>query len=197
MTKYIFDFDDVIFFNTERFKKHMYKCFDDIGVPYDTVKKYYQIERDKGFVLGNLVISVINGEKIDFISPNDLTERIMGECKNFINNELIDIIKKLDVKNCYMVTHGVTEYQMEKINRTGVKSLFYNIGVIQDTKKQYVETICENFKNDMVIFVDDKEKRFADLDFNKYPNLKMILYTGIDSVRNIFELANVGNDTIM
>jgi len=88
MTKYIFDFDDVLFFNTEKFKKYMYKCFEDVGVDYDTVKKYYKIEREKGWVLYNLVISVLEGENITTVSKEELAEKIMKECINFINDEL-------------------------------------------------------------------------------------------------------------
>ena len=81
MTKYIFDFDDVLFFNTEKFKKHMYKCFEEVGVPYDTVKKYYKIEKEKGWVLHNLVASVLNGENITSVSKEEVSEKIMKECK--------------------------------------------------------------------------------------------------------------------
>jgi FMN phosphatase YigB (HAD superfamily) len=186
MTKYIFDFDDVLFFNTEKFKKNMYRFFEEVGVPYDTVKKYYKVEREKGFVLGNLVSSVVQGEKISSISASELTEKIMGECKNFTNEELISKIKDLGPENCYMVTHGVTEYQLEKINRTGVKPLFCKISIVQDTKKESVEAVCEEFKDHEVIFVDDKEERFADLDFRKYPNLRTVLYVGSNSVSEIF-----------
>lgn len=185
--KYIFDFDDVLFDNTEKFKKHMYTCFDDVGVSYDVVKKYYQIERDKGFVLKNLVDSVVRGEKIDTVSPDDLSEKIMGECKNFVNNELIDKIKLLGSSNCSVVTHGVNEYQLEKINRTGMQSLFSNIYVVQDTKKDSVELICSKFKDDIVVFVDDKEERFADLDYVNHPNLRTVLYAGQESIAEIFE----------
>ena len=187
MIKYIFDFDDVLFFNTEKFKKHMYKCFEEVGVPYDVVKSYYKVEKEKGWVLGNLVVSVLRGEKINSISSDELTEKIMGECKNFINNKLIDRIKTLEVDNCYMVTHGVTEYQLEKVNRTSLKPLFAQIFVVQDTKKGPVEMICKQFKNDEVVFVDDKEKRFADLDFEKYPNLRTVLYVGPESIGKIFQ----------
>ena len=186
MTKYIFDFDDVLFFNTKKFKKHMYKCFEDIGVPYDTVKQYYKIEKEKGWVLGNLVASVLNGENIISVSADNLTEKIMMECKNFINNELIDRIKQLEVEDCYVVTHGVTEYQLEKLRRTNLEPLFTKVFVVQDTKKGPVEMICEQFKNDTVVFVDDKEKRFADLDFEKYSNLKKVLYVGRESIDEIF-----------
>jgi len=186
MTKYIFDFDDVLFFNTEKFKKHMYSCFEGIGVPYDVVKQYYKKERDRGFVLANLVISVINGEHIKSITASELTEKIMGACKSFVNHELLDRIRKLGVDNCFIVTHGVREYQLEKIQRSGISPFFSHISVIQDTKKAAVEAICERFKDDNVIFVDDKEKRFADLDFKKYPNLQTVLYIGPDSFTKIF-----------
>ncbi|MFA6523975.1 MAG: hypothetical protein WC264_01020 [Candidatus Paceibacterota bacterium] len=187
MTKYIFDFDDVLFFNTEKFKKHMYKCFEEIGVQYDTVKKYYRIEKEKGWVLHNLVASVLKGENLNLISKEELTEKIMGECKNFINKELIDQIKQLETENCYMVTHGVKEYQLEKINRTGLKPLFTQIFIVQDTKKGPVEMICEQFKDNEVVFIDDKEKRFADLDFVKYTNLRKVLYVGPKSIAEIFQ----------
>ena len=90
MTKYIFDFDDVLFFNTEKFKKHMYKCFEGVGVPYDIVKKYYKIEAEKGWTLHNLVASILKGENINVVSKEELSEKIMGECKNFINTELMN-----------------------------------------------------------------------------------------------------------
>lgn len=187
MTKYVFDFDDVLFFNTEKFKKHMYKCFKDISVQYDTVKKYYKIEKEKGWVLRNLVKSVLEGENITSVSAEELTEKIMSECKNYINYDLIDRIRQLDAENCYMVTHGVQEYQIEKVNRTGLKPLFTQISVVQETKKGPVEMICEQFKDEEVVFVDDKEKGFADLDFEKYPNLRKVLYIGPESIDEIFQ----------
>jgi len=187
MTKYIFDFDDVLFFNTEKFKRHMYRCFEEIGVPYDTVKKYYKIEKEKGWVLHNLVESILNGENITSISKDKLNDKIMGECKNFTNKKLIDRIEKLEIKDCYMVTHGVKEYQLEKVSRTGLGPLFTQIFTVLDTKKGPVEMICEQFKDDNIVFVDDKEKRFADLDFKKYPNLRKVLYVGTESNDEIFQ----------
>ncbi len=110
----------------------------------------------------------------------------MGECKNFVNNELVDRIKQLYVENCYMLTHGVREYQLEKVDRTSLRPFFTKIFVVQDTKKEPVEMVCEQFKNDEIVFVDDKEKRFADLDFVKYLNLRKVLYTGPESIAEIF-----------
>lgn len=187
MTKYIFDFDDVLFYNTEKFKKHMYQCFEKVGVPNEVVKKYYTKERDKGFILRNLVDSVLQGEEIRSISTNDLTEMIMSECKNLINHELTARIRQIGADSCYLVTHGVTEYQREKINRTGLTPLFTQICIVQDTKKGSVEMICEQFVNEEVVFVDDKEKRFVDLDYEKHPNLRTVLYIGLESIPEIFK----------
>ena len=86
-----------------------------------------------------------------------------------------------------MVTHGVKEYQLEKVHRTGLGALFTEIFVVQDTKKGPVEMICKKFKDDEVVFVDDKEKRFADLDFEKYPNLRKVLYVGPESIDEVFQ----------
>ena len=147
----------------------------------------YKIEREKGWVLYNLVISVLEGENITTVSKEELAEKIMKECINFINDELIDKVKQLEVENCYMVTHGVKEYQLEKVHRTGLGALFTEIFVVQDTKKGPVEMICKKFKDDEVVFVDDKEKRFADLDFEKYPNLRKVLYVGPESIDEVFQ----------
>ena len=186
MKKYIFDFDDVLFLNTEKFKKHMYQCFDGVGVDYDTVKRYYQIEKEKGWVLQNLVEAILNGENISTVSKEDLSEKIMQECKNFVNTDLVDKIKLLNKEDCYMVTHGIQEYQLEKVHRTGVGPLFNQIFTVLDTKKGPIEMICEQFKDHEVIFVDDKEKRFADLDFEKHSNLRKVLYIGPESIDEIF-----------
>ena len=86
-----------------------------------------------------------------------------------------------------MVTHGIKEYQLEKVERTDLGSLFAQIFTVLDTKKGPVEMICEQFKDDEVVFVDDKEKRFADLDFEKYPNLRKVLYIGPESIAEIFQ----------
>jgi FMN phosphatase YigB (HAD superfamily) len=186
MPKYIFDFDDVLFLNTEKFKKHMYACFENVGVRYETVKKYYRVEKEKGWVLRNLVNSVLAGEKMASVNGDELTEKIMSECKNCINHELVERIRELDVEDCYMVTHGVEEYQLEKVERTGLGALFTKISVVQGTKKGPVEMICEQFRDEEVVFVDDKEERFSDLDFKKYPNLRKVLYLGPQSIDEIF-----------
>lgn len=178
--KYIFDFDDVLFNNTRQLKEHMYACIEKAGVPRLIAEKRYKEVRDKEFTMKKFISALFVNDKIDKISQKELYEKIMVKSKNFTNLQLIKIVKKIRKQNCYMVTHGNKSYQLDKIKRTCIAPLFSQIFIVQKSKKQSIEKICRRHKNEEVIFVDDKAKRFEDLDFAKYSNLRTILYTGQD-----------------
>ena len=166
--KFIFDFDDVLFNNTKQFKEHMYMCLEKAGVSRNVAEKYYkEIGGDK-FWLKKMLIH--------FSIQESLYEKILNDSKNFINKELLNIIKKLGKVNCYIVTHGSEEWQRDKINRSGIDTFFSEIVVVSENKKEAIEKICVRHKDEKVIFIDDKAHHFKDLNFVKYPNLKIILY---------------------
>ena len=48
--------------------------------------------------------------------------------------------------------------------------------VVADEKRELIEKICAEYKDEPILFIDDKIKHFEDLDFKKCPNLKTILY---------------------
>src|SRR5258706_11472479 len=108
--KYIFDFDDVIFETTPKFKERLANTQNQ--------KHLYQ--------------------------------KLMQESPNFINQEILKLIKKIGKENCYMVTYGDKEFQEEKINRSGVKDLFSEIFIVQDGKKEAVEKICAKHQDESV-----------------------------------------------
>lgn len=166
--KYIFDFDDVLFHNTKLFKEHMYACLEKAGVPRGVAEEYYKEIRGGRFFLKEMLLH--------FSLSEDLYKKILNKNKNFINKELLNIIKKLGKKNCYIVTHGGDEWQRDKIKKADIESLFSEIVVVSESKKEAVEKICAKYKDEEVIFIDDKVRHFKDLDFKKYPNLKTILY---------------------
>lgn len=166
--KFIFDFDDVLFHNTKQFKEHMYVCLKQAGVSREIAEKYYKTVRANKFWLKEM-LSHFNIEE-------SMYEKILEESKTFINQELVEIVKKLGKENCYIVTHGNETFQKDKIKHTGLENLFTEIVVVSDSKKEAVEKICAKHLNEKVIFIDDKTKHFETLDFKKYPNLKTILY---------------------
>ena len=178
--KYIFDFDDVLFNNTKQLKEHMYACIEKAGVPRATAEKHYKEVRDKEFTMKKFISALFVGEKINKIGKQELYEKIMVKSKNFINLELVKVVKKIGKQNCYMVTHGNKSHQLDKIKRTGLAPLFSEIFIVQKSKKQSIEKICARHIDEEVVFIDDKAKRFEDLDFVKYPNLRTILYTEQD-----------------
>jgi len=177
--KFIFDFDDVLFHNTKQFKEHMYTCLEKAGVSRNMAEEYYNKVRDDQFWLKEL---------LTYFSINEtLYEKILNESKNFTNKDLLDIIKKLGKKNCYIVTHGNEEFQRDKIKKADINYLFSEIVVVSGSKKEAVEGICTKHKDEQVVFIDDKAKHFKDLNIIKYPNLKTILFDkqGLEKLKAI------------
>lgn len=178
--KYIFDFDDVLFHNTEKLKPHMYELIEKAGIPKAEANEHYLKIRHE-FVMRDFIESLFfQRDYLNSVNKDELYEDIMKESKNFINKDVLEIILKLGKENCFMVTHGETEHQMDKINRVGIFDLFSKIYVVQGSKKEAVEGICEQFKDEPTFFIDDKIHHLENLDIKKYPNLKTILYTGQD-----------------
>ena len=167
--KYIFDFDDVIFHTTRHRKEHMFVLLEKAGISGDAINEYYQKARLEGLSLKKMLA---------YFGKEDLYEEIMSNGADFLNKKLIETIKKLGQKNCFLITHGSEEFQEDKIQRAGITPLFSEIIILVGSKKKAVEDICEKYKDEQVVFVDDKAQYFEDLDFKKYPNLKTILYTG-------------------
>ncbi len=177
--QYIFDFDDVLFNNTAQFKKHMFRLIAQVGVPEDVAKAYYLEVREKEFSLKNFIITLFVRYDIRY-SVNDIYEKIIQECSKFVNTELIKEVKKIGKDNCYIITNGEQEFNSDKLKFSGIGHLFKEIYIVPGSKKEIINKICDENKNEQVVFIDDKPRFFEDLDFAKYPNLKTILYTGQD-----------------
>ncbi|MFH1200810.1 MAG: hypothetical protein V1484_00570 [bacterium] len=168
--KFIFDFDDVLFHTNSKFRENIYSKLGRVGILPDPIKEYIEREREnkESFSLKTMVIH--------FSIEKNLYKEIMDECKNFVNKELLEIINKIGKENCFIISYGQKEYQQDKIKRAGIASLFSEIKIVLGSKKEAVERICAKYKDEEVIFIDDKAHHFKDLDFKKYPNLKTILY---------------------
>ena len=171
--KFIFDFDDVLFHTTRHRKEHMFILLQKAGISEDRINEYYQKARITGFSLRKMLAHFFRAKKS---RQEKLYEDIMSEYENFANKELMEFIKKLGQENCFLVTHGGTEFQSDKIKRVAASKLFTEMFILIGSKKEIIENICKKFQNEKVIFIDDKAKYFEDLDFVKYPKLKTVLY---------------------
>ena len=172
--KFIFDFDSVLF-NTKKFIENNYRCLERAGIPEDIARNYYQEIRGEVFSMKNFISTLLERQKVDG-KMEDIYEEMMQECPNLANFSLLKIVERLGKNNCFIVTKGDDDFQRDKIKRSNVASLFSEIYVVPESKKEIIENICKKYKNEPVIFVDDKIKFFDDLDMKACPNLKTILY---------------------
>ncbi len=166
--KFIFDFDDVLFNTTPRFKEHLRSYLEKAGISRVAVEEYAKNLQGKGFSLKELLNK--------FSVSLNWYKKILKNSEEFINQDLLKIIKKLGRENCYIVSFGNKEFQSDKIKRARIEDFFLKITVVPGSKKEAIEKICAKYKDEQIIFVDDKAKHFEDLDFKKYPNLHTILY---------------------
>ncbi len=188
--KFIFDFDDVLFYNTDGLKKRIYFCLDKIGIPYNESEAYYKKIRGGEFLLKDFIFELLTKKGIKTVKTEDVYEDIMSKAPEFVNKDLTVLIKNLGKENCYLVTYGGYEFNKAKVEKSGLAPLFREIEIVQGSKKESVEKICEKYKDEQVFFTDDKIEFFKDLDFKKCPNLKTILYDekGLEKLKAILKL---------
>ncbi|MFA5841151.1 MAG: hypothetical protein WC847_02685 [Candidatus Paceibacterota bacterium] len=175
--KYIFDFDDVLFNNTVQLKARIFKAISEAGVPEDKAREYYLEVRVKEFSLRDFIKTLFNRCNVK-LDADETYETIMTECSKFMNVPLIRLVEKFGKDNCYIITNGEHEFNQDKIKYSGIGNLFKKIYIVPGSKKETIEEICDDNKNEKVFFVDNRTMFFEDLDFKKCPNLKTILYTG-------------------
>lgn len=175
--KYIFDFDDVLFNNSNGLKQAMYAQLEAVGISKDIAYTYYKTVREKKFSLKSFLEDLLKKYGKDVGLVDEMYENIMAECPNFTNKELVDKIDKLGSDNCFMVTNGELKFQKDKIDRANISHYFKEIFVVPGSKNEVIYDICTRYKDEKVIFVDDKVKFFEDLDLSRCPNLENILYS--------------------
>ena len=182
--KYIFDFDDVLFHTTKRRKEHLFPFLERAGIARSDMEEYY-----KKALTGYSGYLSMKDLLRHFSLKEEFYEEIMRGSEKYINIELIELVKKLEKGNCYIITYGDKEFQLDKIKRTSIAPLFSEIIVVQGSKKEAIEKIATLHKDEKVVFIDDKPHHFQDLDFTKYPNLKTILYDeqGLEKLKSVID----------
>ncbi len=174
--KYIFDFDDTLFYNTKKFKEHMYYCLDKVGIPRSIAEPCYKEVREKEFSLTEFISSLLIRNKKDQTQADFVYEEIMKECQSFLNKELMDKVKEYGKENCFVVSNGSLKFQEEKIRRSSIWSLFEHVYIVPGSKEEPIYKICSDYKDERVIFYEDKERFIKDIDLINCPNLDIVLY---------------------
>lgn len=177
--KYIFDFDDVLFYNTAQLKPLIFSKLKEVGVPEDQARAYYLEVREKEFSLWDFIQTLFLRFGIN-ADIESLYQEIMSSCSGFLNQEIIKVIQNKNKNDIYIVTNGEKKFNTDKLKYSGILEYFKseNIFIVPGSKNECIEKICEQFPGEDILFIEDKPKFLDNLDFQKYPNLKTILYTG-------------------
>lgn len=174
--KLICDFDDTLF-DTKKFKVKMFSAIEKAGVSHSLAKQNYKEIRDLDTPFSlRMFLSLLFKQKGKEKIITNLYKKIMSDCSNLLEKKLIDIVHKIGKSNCYIVTNGDEEFQLDKINKSKIGSLIHSIDVVPGSKKKIIEKICIENPSSLIIFIDDKAKFFEDLDMEKCKNLKTILF---------------------
>ena len=175
--KYIFDFDDVLFNNTEQFKKHMFRLIAEAGVPLEAAREYYYRPEVHGqeFSLKKFISDLFSKFGIE-VPQDGVYETIMSKCPEFRNMELVEALRSIPKKDRYIVTNGHREFNMDKLKYSGIYKLFdeNNIFIVPGSKKDAIDEIRRRNTGREMTFIDNR-RDFLD-GLPDYPNFRKILY---------------------
>ncbi|MFA6520292.1 MAG: hypothetical protein WCT44_01640 [Candidatus Paceibacterota bacterium] len=180
--KYIFDFDDTLFKNTELLKPRIFSMISKATgtSEKDIETRYYTPAIRDHFSLIEFIQEFFTQKGIPQDGVDSLFKEIMSESHKFLNVELLEEIKKIPPEDCYIVTTGRQDWNWSKLAYSGILEYFIpqNIVVVPGKKSRSIRNICHENKDFTVIFIDDKSRFIEELKQEKVPNLQCLLYKG-------------------
>ena len=174
--KFIIDFDDVLLHTTKMLKKRIYDCLENAGVEREKALDLYRRVRYPEFSLRKFIYRLLEENNLDINKTEEIYEDIMKETPKYINHHLVEEVKKLGKESCIVVTNGEKEFQTHKLKRSGLYDLFSEIYIVPGSKKDIIFEICKKYKDEKIVFTDDKATFFDDLELKSLPNLETVLY---------------------
>ncbi len=179
--KIIFDFDDVLF-NANAFKELMFFYLEERGIR-NARELYKQMRKREKLFSPSQYLNELGIKKDERAT---VYEGIMTPCAWLFNKEMVGIMSEIGEENFFIISQGDEAFQEDKIDRAiGDQVLGSHIIIVPDSKREEVIRICMMFKDEDVIFVDDKIEFLNNLPMNELPNLKTVLFdeTGLEKLK--------------
>lgn len=180
--KLLVDFDDVLFDNA-KLKEKFFSVLESHGVKNPRDHYTYERANDRPFSLKGFIARVCKEEGVS-ADVEAIYEEVMSVCGELRNERVISLMLDAGIESSYILTSGEEEFQHDKIARSRIGEHAHVIIVVPGSKAEEVERICQKFPNEDIIFADDKEKFFKDIDMTKCPNLKTVLFVGEEGIEN-------------
>lgn len=173
----VFDFDNTLF-NTEKFKQKLYKMAKIHGYSHERARNIYKRSRTENERIIMSLSSFINvlkedlqKDEIDFKS-----EKVSDMITDMKNNdgllpyaaELLKYCKQQDL-DTYVLSLGYKEWQEEKIEQSGIKSILDEENILYtdniENGKQGIlrDLFGKNFSGENTAFFNDKPDETGDI----------------------------------
>lgn len=184
--KLIFDYDDVIV-DSSKIKAALFKVLADRGFP--NAARDYALWRSSGKVFSYRDFLVSVDSSLGFPENKELQDslynNIIAVSGSSVKPEILEIMKRYRPENCYIVTNGTEEDQMQKIRESIGEDSVRQIYVVSGSKRDVIKEICLRHKDEEVIFIDDKAHYLNDIHGEGYENLKTVLFNehGLENLK--------------
>lgn len=170
--KLILDFDDVIF-NAQAFKDLMFFFLKERGI--HNGEDIYKEMRKDGRIFS--VAKYLERLHIPESEREEVYEGIMTPAQWLVKEDVLSIVALVEKEDLFIVSHGDEGFQRDKIERSlGDRVLQSHVVIVNTTKKHEIQHICELYKDEEVVFVDDKTLFLDDLPLKDIPNLTVVLF---------------------
>ncbi len=181
--KIIFDFDDVLF-DAKAFKELMFFYLEEKGVSNAREVYTSMRARDKTF----LVLDYLRSLHIPKEDVDSVYEGIVTPAKWLVKQDVLSILKKVGKENAFIVSLGEEAFQRDKIEQAlGDDVLDSHVVVVSPSKREEIIRVCTMYKDEEIIFVDDKIELLNNLPMSELPNLKTVLFdeTGLEKLKSL------------
>lgn len=192
--KIIFDFDDVLF-DTKAFKDKIFIGLSKFNIDNKIIKNLYQGHR-KIFNIKKFYEEAIGLSKVS-VSEKEIEEVsniVLRDLTGYADERLVNLMHGLGKENCFILSAGDEDFQRHKIHLSGVVDAVHDKQtiIVEDDKKEILRKICEEYSNESIIFIDDKERYIEDAVSIKMPNLFPVLYdeNGFEALKEVIKFCN-------
>jgi hypothetical protein len=122
--------------------------------------------------------------KIEEKEVKSIVDTLFIDITVLLNREIFTFISK-HTNNVTVLSAGNYDFQMRKIIETGVKDVVSEVVIVPQSKKEWVIAFTEKYPHEMIYFIDDTLEHIRHPEFSDIPNLKTILYSNVESLREL------------
>ncbi|MBU4338720.1 hypothetical protein KKB43_05825 [Patescibacteria group bacterium] len=158
--KIVLDFDDTIF-NTGDWTEELINIFTEEGFFREEYEvNYWKSKEEKGDFDADFMIQLFSESKQ--INKDKIKKEIkstINKSKGFVYKDFFDFAKSFNKKDLTLVSAGLKEIQMGKIENAGIVSFFGKISISLEYKSDEIELIVKKYPSEKIFFIDDKAKQ--------------------------------------